>query len=121
MERSLACSSWQNCCNKERRKGLCGYEPIGKGGPVLCWSKEYKPTYGLKENFFVSKSNTNEQLFEEAKAVMKRIGLPINQEGISKDSWSFSTGVIHFQFADSVIGMNKKKKKCEESSHNKEG
>ena len=68
----------------------------GKGGPVLCWSKGYKPTFGLKEDFFMGKSNTNEQLFNEAKAVMERIGLPVTQEDISKESWGFSTGVIHF-------------------------
>ena len=44
----------------------------------------------------MSKSNTNDGLLKEAKAVLQRIGLPVIQEKISKDSWGLSTGVIHF-------------------------
>ena len=44
----------------------------------------------------MSKSKIDKQLFKETKAVMKRIGLPVTQDEVLKDSWGFSTGVVHF-------------------------
>ena len=38
----------------------------------------------------------NEQIFEEAKNIFKRIGLPIIEEDKSGTEWRFSTGIVSF-------------------------